>query len=82
LLGSIPKLKPLRQSGHAGISSELPERERMKRHNVKARRRRQFQEPYDAPTHLIGGLVWWLLAFVLYFLSRVGMAKASGPLTA
>jgi hypothetical protein len=29
----------------------------MKRHNVKARRRRQFQEPYDAATHPIGGLL-------------------------
>jgi hypothetical protein len=29
----------------------------MKRHDVKARRRWQFQEPYDAATHLIGGLL-------------------------
>ena len=29
----------------------------MKRHDVKARRRWQFQEPHNAATHLIGGLL-------------------------
>ena len=48
LFGGIPK------ASHAGIFLQQPERESMKRHDVEAGRRRQFQQPCDAATHFVG----------------------------
>ena len=57
LLGGIPKLKPLRKPAHARILVEQPECEGMKGLDVKARPRRQVQQPHDAVPHLVGGLL-------------------------